>query len=298
MSYLVTARVRAGRTRRSRTGEAVKRRTFEVEASATLSQTLVAELKEAAAEVERRVLTGAVYVDGRRVRDPRAMLPVGSRVSVVLEAAGTSTSVTRPSSFTLEVLFEDREVLVVNKPPGLPAQPTPDGEESLLDLASRHLGRPAGLVHRLDRETSGVTVFGKSKVATSALAAAFREGRAKKEYVAVVGPGFPERGVIDTPLQKDPSRPGRRRAFDSGNGLSAVTRFERLTDGPLCQVRLFPETGRTHQLRAHLASLGFPIVGDTLYGGAAGPRCLLHARRLELDGKVWEAPMPADFPRS
>ncbi|MBL8919503.1 MAG: RluA family pseudouridine synthase [Myxococcaceae bacterium] len=277
----------------------MKRRTFEVEAGATLSQTLVAELKETPAEVDRRVLAGAVYVDGRRVKDPRARLRAGSRVSVVLEAAGSSTAATRaPSSFTLEVLFEDREVLVVNKPPGLPAQPTPDGEESLLDLASRHLGRPAGLVHRLDRETSGVTVFGKSKAATSALAAAFREGRAKKEYVAVVGPGFPAQGVIDTPLQKDPSRSGRWRALDSGNGLTAVTRFERLTDGPTCQVRLVPETGRTHQLRAHLASLGFPIVGDTLYGGAPGARCLLHARRLEVDGKAWEAPMPADFPGS
>lgn len=275
----------------------MKRRTFEVEKGAPLSQTLVAELKEPAAAVRQRVQAGAVYVDGRRVKDPSALVKAGSRVSVVLEAAGTSTAGPKARARgTLEVVFEDDAVLVVNKPPGLPAQPTPDGEDSLLDLASRHLGRAAGLVHRLDRETSGVTVFGKTKASTSALAAAFREGRAKKTYLAVVGPGFPERGVIDTPLQKDPSRPGRWRAIDTGNGLAAVTRFERLSDGPTCLVRLFPETGRTHQLRAHLASLGFPIVGDALYGGAAGPRCLLHAQRLEVNGARWEAPVPADFP--
>lgn len=260
----------------------MKRRTFEVEASAPLSQTLVAELKEPLSAVTRRVQAGAVYVDGRRVKDPATVVKPGSRVSVVLEAAGASSAQTRaPSLFTLEVLFEDDAVLVVNKPAGLPAQPTPDGEESLLDLASKHLGRAAGLVHRLDRETSGVTVFGKTKAATSALAAAFREGRAKKTYLAVVGPGVPERGVIDTPLQKDPSRPGRWRALDTGNGLPAVTRYERLSSGPTCLVRLFPETGRTHQLRAHLASLGFPIIGDALYGGAPGARCLLHAQRLD-----------------
>lgn len=63
-------------------------------------------------------------------------------------------------------------------------------------------------------------------------------------------------------------------------------------------MRLFPETGRTHQLRAHLASLGFPIIGDALYGGAPGARCLLHAQRLEIDGAAWEAPLPADFPKA
>lgn len=275
----------------------MKRRTFEVSAETRLSQALVAELDEPMAAARRRVETGAVYVDGRRVRDAQALVKPGSRVSVVLEASGESTADVRArTAFTLEVLFEDAAVLVVNKPAGLPAQPTPDGERSLLDLARKYLRKEPGLVHRLDRDTSGVTVFGKTKASTSSLAAAFREGRARKEYLAVVGPGLPERGLIDTPLQKDPSRPGRWRALRSGNGLAAVTRYERLTNGATCLVALFPETGRTHQLRVHLASLGFPIVGDALYGGAAGPRCLLHARRLEVNGARWEAPVPADFP--
>lgn len=276
----------------------VKRRTFEVTMSTGLVKALMSELQESADDVKRRVTAGAVYVDGKRVRDGSVIVKPGSRVSVVLEASGEATNVERAaSSFTLSVLFEDAAVLVVNKPAGIPAQPTPDGEVSLLDLATKHLGREAGLVHRLDRETSGVTVFGKTKASTSALAEAFREGRAKKEYVAIVSSALPEQGVIDTPLQKDPSRPGRWRAIRTGNGIDAVTKYRRDTvSGGVCLVRLFPETGRTHQLRAHLASIGFPILGDDFYGGASGPRCLLHARRLEIDGVTWEAPMPDDFP--
>lgn len=276
----------------------VKRRTFEVTTSTGLAKALMSELHESAEDVGRRVTAGAVYVDGKRARDGAANVKAGSRVSVVLEASGEATNVERAApSFTLSVLFEDAAVLVVNKPAGIPAQPTPDGEVSLLDLATRHLGREAGLVHRLDRETSGVTVFGKTKASTSALAKAFREGRAKKEYVAIVSSGLPEQGVIDTPLQKDPSRPGRWRAIRTGNGIEAVTKYRRdVVSGSACLVRLFPETGRTHQLRAHLASIGFPILGDDFYGGASGPRCLLHARRLEIDGVTWEAPMPDDFP--
>jgi 23S rRNA pseudouridine1911/1915/1917 synthase len=154
------------------------------------------------------------------------------------------------------------------------------------------------LVHRLDRETSGVTVFGKHPKATARLAAAFREGRAKKEYRAVTSPGLPEAGLIDLPLSKDPSRPGRFRASARANGVSAVTRYLRLYDSAeVSVVALYPETGRTHQLRAHLAALGHPILGDTLYGGREGGRCLLHAHRLEIDGWTVEAPVPDDVAR-
>lgn len=273
----------------------MKRRTYEVEAAVPLGRSLERTLGEPRAVAEQRIHAGAVFVDGRRVKDPQVQLSAGQKVSIVLEAGGTSTETTVRAVPLVEVLFEDAEVLVVNKPAGLAAQPTPDGAPNLLDWASAHLGRTAGLVHRLDKETSGVTLFGKTKAATSRLAAAFREGRAKKEYLARTGPGLPERGEIATPLQKDPSRPGKWRALESGNGISALTRFVREASAEGCLVKLFPETGRTHQLRVHLASIGFPIVGDRLYGGPPGPRCLLHARRLELDGQSWEAPVPSDF---
>jgi 23S rRNA pseudouridine1911/1915/1917 synthase len=276
----------------------VKRRTFVAERRAPVTRLLAEALREATPLAQRRVEAGAVFVDGRRVRDVARVVLPGETISVVLEARGASSAEpARPTPAPLVVLFEDDAVLAVDKPPGLPAQPTPDGERSLLDLASAHLGRPAGLVHRLDRETSGVTVFGASETATRALAAAFRQGEARKTYLAVVATGVPASGRIDTPLQKDPTRPGRWRAVRTGGGLSAETEFERLwDDGAQALVQLTPRTGRTHQLRAHLASLGFPIVGDALYGGSTGPRCLLHAARLVITPYAFEAPTPGDFP--
>jgi 23S rRNA pseudouridine1911/1915/1917 synthase len=167
---------------------------------------------------------------------------------------------------------------------------------SVLDWATAYLGRPAGLVHRLDRETSGVMVFGKRSEGTTALAAAFREGRARKEYRAVVCSGLAASGTIDAPLSKDPSRPGRWRASHRANGIAALTNFSVLQgDGEWALVALFPQTGRTHQLRAHLTSIGFPIVGDSLYGGKPGPRCLLHALVLEVNGLTLRAPLPSDI---
>jgi 23S rRNA pseudouridine1911/1915/1917 synthase len=241
---------------------------------------------------------GAVYVDGKRVTEGR-ILNATSRVTMVLEESGAPTDVPVSKGPAVTTLFEDVDVVVVDKPAGLPAQPTPGGALSLLDVVSARLGFHVGLVHRLDRETSGVTIFGKHAQATSRLAAAFREGSAAKRYLAVTGPGLPEAGRITLPLSKDPSRPGRWRASDKANGLRAHTDFERLVGDPrFCVVALRPMTGRTHQLRAHLCGLGFPIVGDTLYGGSAeAPRCLLHAQVLTIDGKTYEAPVPEDMRR-
>ncbi len=275
----------------------MKRRTFTVgqpsRVEAVLRAELVIDRHAAAALVER----GAVYVDGRRVKDAAARVGEGAKVMVVLEESGEPVTTPSPKPRKLVVIYEDDDVLAVDKPAGVTAQPTPGRVgESLVDLASNYLKHPAGLVHRLDRETSGVTVFGKTPRATTALAAAFREGRAKKEYLAITLTGLPASGVISLPLSKDPSRPGRWRASDQANGISAVTQYERLSDdGAWAAVALFPQTGRTHQLRAHLAGIGFPIVGDSLYGGVDASRCLLHARRLEVDDLEFEAPVPTDL---
>src|SRR5438552_612496 len=125
-----------------------------------------------------------------------------------------------------------------------------------------------------------------------------REGTAKKRYLAVCGPGLPERGVIDLPLSKDPSRPGRWRASKKANGQAAWTEYERLAStAECCVVSLWPKTGRTHQLRAHLTALGCPIAGDSLYGGAPlAERSLLHAWELHLARPLdITAPLPDDF---
>jgi 23S rRNA pseudouridine1911/1915/1917 synthase len=266
-------------------------------------------------EVEARALVqrGAVYVQGRRLREPGAAVREGQTLLAVLEEAGVSTLA--PASApppALRVLFEDAELVAVDKPAGLTAQPT-EGRagDSLLDVVGALLGGAApGLVHRLDRETSGVTVFGRTARATSALAAQFREGTARKRYLAACAPALPPSGRVDLPLSRDPARPGRFRATRAANGVPALTDFTRLhlaADHAL--VALFPQTGRTHQLRAHLAALASPICGDARYGGApqvggapAG-RCLLHAQGLALQHPtrgtplLLEAPVPEDLAR-
>jgi len=162
-------------------------------------------------------------------------------------------------------------------------------------------------VHRLDRDTSGVTVFGKSPAATSALAASFRAGTVRKQYLAVTAPGLPVSGTCTLRLARDPSRPGRwvARARD---GLEAESRFRRLgASDALALAAVWPRTGRTHQIRAHLAALGAPIAGDRLYGGAPRlggepiGRSLLHAHVLVLphprSGAALRlvAPVPGDM---
>ncbi len=274
----------------------MKRRAATVEQSTRVEAAVRDLLGAPLAEARALVARGAVYVDGKRAQAGAARVGAGQRLLVVLEESGAAVTSPSPATARLEVLFEDDDVVAVNKPAGVTAQPTPGRVgDSLVDLVSAHLGFPAGLVHRLDRETSGVTVFGKHAEATARLAAAFREGRAEKEYLSLTAAGLPAEGTIDLPLSKDPSRPGRWRASRAANGVPARTRFEARAAGAVSVVALFPETGRTHQLRAHLAALGFPIVGDRLYGGPPGPRCLLHARVLTVDGWRVEAPVPADL---
>jgi 23S rRNA pseudouridine1911/1915/1917 synthase len=290
----------------------MKRRTFRVEGALVgraLVDAVAAEVGLPVADVRRLVDVGAVYVAGKRARDGAVKLQAAQVVTVVLEEAGHSPLEAAKPVAPLRVLFEDADVIAVDKPPGLNAQPT-EGRVggSLVDVVGEHLGRPAGLVHRLDRETSGVTVFGKSAQATSALAEAFREGTARKRYLAVTGPGLAPGGTVDLPLSKDPSRPGRWRATRSANGVPAWTDYRALFTGEaFCLVELLPRTGRTHQLRAHLTALGLPILGDARYGGAGSaggieaPRCLLHAHALELPhprtGRPLrlEAPVPDDL---
>jgi 23S rRNA pseudouridine1911/1915/1917 synthase len=292
----------------------VKRRTFLVtgaHAGYSIAQAMVRELKMPAEEARRLVEAGAVYLAGRRCREPEARISAGQVVAMVLEEGGRSPLEALAAPPPLSILFEDAELIAVDKPAGITAQPT-EGRvgESLVDLVSARLGRPAGLVHRLDRETSGVTVFGKTAPATSALAAEFREGRARKRYVAATGPGLPPSGTVDLPLSKDPSRLGRWRASRAANGIPALTHFRTLYAGQeYCLVELLPHTGRTHQLRAHLTALGAPILGDSRYGGAAraggisASRCLLHAQALELSHPRTsqplriESPMPEDLRR-
>lgn len=214
------------------------------------------------------------------------------------------------------LIHEDAVCLVFNKPAGLAVQAGSGLTDTLESLAaaafSKSKGRAPKLVHRLDRGTSGVILMARTKPAAAFFSAAFSGRSAQKTYCAVVCGGAPEPrdGVVRRALKKHRDRSGDRMATaqDTDPGAQvAVSAFATLSASPLAAlVRLAPETGRMHQLRVHMASIGRPIAGDDKYGGlfrigaVAIPRLMLHAARLELphpDGGMLrlDAPLPDDF---
>ncbi|HET8733808.1 MAG TPA: RluA family pseudouridine synthase [Anaeromyxobacteraceae bacterium] len=257
----------------------------------------------------RRVLErGGVFLDGKRCKVAGRTVRRGSQVTVNLEEAGRGADAPPPLDRS-RLLYADEAIAIVDKPAGVPAQATLTSDRGHLpELVSALLGTPVRLVHRLDRETSGVTVLARTAEAERTLAAAFRDGGPEKTYLALCAraPAPPE-GRIDAPLGKDPSRPGRRAVLASGD--PAATRYRTLAIGPggAALVEARPETGRTHQIRVHLAALGAPLLGDSRYGGPRMvgplpvPRVMLHALRLEIDHPAtgarttFEAPVPADL---
>jgi len=209
------------------------------------------------------------------------------------------------------VLHEDAHILVFDKPSGLPVQGGSGVTRSLEDLLAafaKSNGRRPRLVHRLDRETSGAIVAARTKPAAAQLSEAFASRAVEKTYLAIVCGGAPEprNGEIEFALRKS-----NRRGLDimeiDPDGQPSLTRYRTLASTPeAALLELRPETGRMHQLRAHLAAVGRPIAGDGKYGGlfrvgpVAVPRLMLHAAAIELPhpagGRArFGAPLPADM---
>ena len=194
-----------------------------------------------------------------------------------------------PVSDDFTLLYADASLLVANKPSRLLSVPG-RGEEKQDCLIRRVQTeyRDALIVHRLDYDTSGLLVLARGKAMHRALSILFQERQVEKRYVAVVdGRMENEAGEVNLPLIVDwPNRPRQKVDFDEGR--PSLTRFERISVDEAerkTRVRLFPVTGRSHQLRVHMASLGHPILGDDLYGGPAferADRLLLHATDLRL----------------
>lgn len=186
-----------------------------------------------------------------------------------------------------EVLHADHEILVVAKPAGLLSVPgRGEGKDDCLINRLRGAFPTILLVHRLDQDTSGVMVFGLTPHAQRTLAKQFEERRVKKAYVArLAGRLEPKSGTVDLPLIVDwPNRPRQKVDHDQGRPALTEWRVIRASDAET-RVRLFPLTGRSHQLRVHMAETGHPILGDPLYAtGAAAdhPRLMLHAESLRL----------------
>ncbi|KAA8615240.1 pseudouridine synthase [Salipiger aestuarii] len=197
------------------------------------------------------------------------------------------TSQYAPPADDIPVLHHDHELLVVNKPAGLLSVPGkgPDLADCLLTRMERAFPT-ARLVHRLDRDTSGVMVFGLTEHAQRHLGRQFEERRTKKTYVArLQGRLVPKTGTVDLPLIVDwPNRPRQMVCHDTGKVAITDWRVMKVSDSET-RVKLYPLTGRSHQLRVHTLSLGHPILGDTLYApdSAVGfPRMMLHAEELRL----------------
>jgi 23S rRNA pseudouridine1911/1915/1917 synthase len=249
------------------------------------------------AHAQRLIGDGRALVDGGRRRSSDR-LGGGERISVELSAPPDETL--EAESIPLRVAYEDGSMLIVDKPAGLVVHPSAghgsgtlvnallgrarDRGEPLGSIAG--VGRP-GIVHRLDKETSGLIAVAKTDEAQAVLMRQFGDRSIEKEYLAMVRGEAPSaRGRVEAPIGRDP-RDRQRMAVVAG-GRESVTEYEQLASGGgYALLSLRPLTGRTHQIRAHLAYLGLPIAGDMRYGGGEGPgglrRQFLHAARLGLE---------------
>jgi 23S rRNA pseudouridine1911/1915/1917 synthase len=255
----------------------------------------VAEISRAHAQ--RLIGDGRALVDGGRRRSSDRLVG-GELIRVELSAPPDESL--EPESIPLRIAYEDETMLIVDKPAGLVVHPSAghgggtlvnallgrarDRGEPLGSIAG--VGRP-GIVHRLDKETSGLIVVAKTDAAQASLMRQFGERTIDKRYLALVRGAAPApRGRVEAPIGRDP-RDRQRMAVVAG-GRESATEYEQVGEGGgYALLALRPLTGRTHQIRAHLAYLGLPIAGDMRYGGGEGPgglrRQFLHAARLGLE---------------
>lgn len=190
-------------------------------------------------------------------------------------------------SIDLPIIYEDNDVLVVDKPAGVISHARGKfwNEPSVASFIRQKTGQAgdrAGIVHRLDRVTSGVMICAKNHETLSFLQKQFSERKVKKSYIAVTaGHLKQDKAIIDMPVARNPAKPQTFKADPNGKTAQTEYKVEK-SSKDYDMVRLEPKTGRTHQIRVHLKEIGHPILGDQLYGGAAADRLYLHAVSLEI----------------
>jgi 23S rRNA pseudouridine1911/1915/1917 synthase len=294
------------------------------EAGARLDQLLAKRLGFSRARLQKLLKSGLVAVNGK-VLVASYRVKAGDAVTVTVPPPEPSELL--PEPLPLNIVFEDRDLLVVNKPPGLVVHPGAGHRRGTLLNALLHhcphlaeigeVSRP-GLVHRLDKDTSGLLVVAKTELAHQALVHQFQAREVTKRYLALVwGRLLALEGQIDREVGRHPTA-RRKMSAHPRRGKAALTFWRVLKEfaGPLTLVELTPQTGRTHQLRVHLAAEGHPVLGDAIYGGGVSRlkghlklkglaplvrRQLLHAWQLGVthprtgEKMTWEAPLPEDF---
>jgi 23S rRNA pseudouridine1911/1915/1917 synthase len=263
-----------------------------------------------------------VRVDGKpaKIRQP---VPLGATIELVPDLLPEQLAFT-PEPVPLEVVYEDDTLVVINKPAGMVVHPAAGNWSGtvLNGLLHRYgesaAGLPrAGIVHRLDKETSGLMVVARTLEAQTDLVRQLQARTVKRRYLALVWGNMPDEGTIDAPIGRDPRERTRMAVVTGASGKPARTHFRRVSSAiwqrqPVTAIHCDLETGRTHQIRVHCAHIGHPLLGDPVYGRARGKRSVtplpggfarqaLHAWRLGLihprTGRAmqWRADVPADI---
>ncbi|MDR3481729.1 MAG: RluA family pseudouridine synthase [Burkholderiaceae bacterium] len=264
--------------------------------------------------IQQWIEAGHVTVDGQPGKGKTTVL--GDEDIIILPQAAPEEQAFKPEPMDLPIIYEDADILVIDKPHGLVVHPAAGNWSGTLLNGLLHRypalgGVPrAGIVHRLDKDTSGLMVVAKTLIAQTDLVRQLQARTVKREYLALVW-GTPRiAGKVEASMGRHPRDRIKMAVSENASAKPALTQYERLATGLLdgkavSLVRCKLETGRTHQIRVHMQSLGFPLVGDALYGkqhlAAFFPRQALHAYRLGLihpsSGKEmeWEAAIPEDF---
>lgn len=265
-------------------------------------------------QVRRLIEAGKVLVNGNPVLKSGVTVAAGASIAVDEPTIrGMAEMDLAAAAIPLDVIYEDEQTLVLNKQPGLVVHPREGVEEPTLinavrarypEVADIDDSDRGGIVHRLDRDTSGVIALAKSEEAQSVLKDQWRARETEKTYLAVVeGRPVPAEGIIEAPLAADPQDPRRRAVVEGGQSARSQYRvLEQYGDeAALVKVQIF--TGRTHQIRVHMQAVGHPVVGDFLYGQTSPriARQALHAWRLGFtlastgEWRIFEAPVPDDI---
>lgn len=269
--------------------------------------------------IQNWIKSGELRVNGRQCK-PREKVVVGDEI--VIQAQVEAATEWQPENIELDVVYEDEHLLVINKPAGLVVHPAAGHEAGTLVNALLHRAPEldhiprCGIVHRLDKDTSGIMVVARSLVAHTALVEQLQERTMGREYEAVCTGSLTGGGTVDAPIGRHPRQ--RKKMAVIEDGRPAVTHYRLIERLPgFTHVRCKLETGRTHQIRVHMAHIHHPLLGDPVYGGRPRypkgtdeslkqaldgfRRQALHARTLTLDHPAtgeelsWEAPLPTDM---